>query len=512
MDSKLENTLQFDDTLAVKNFVENRKLQWLDEGHFFAGIDSTLQREAGTYVYLHRGKRLRAAISGVKSGDIGKSISKKLSEYNNSGFPFATILIDSIDLDDGVLTGELSIRPGPEIRYDSAFFFESVKTSHHYIYHLLDVVPGAVFKESTYQQIEERVKRAPFLLLKRPTDIGFSQNLATIFLDLEEQTTNSFQGVLGLQQNQEGGTSIVGSLDFSAQNLFGAGHQFAFSWESFAESSQSLDLYYRHAYLLDSKISPSVRFNLLRQDTTFLTRETSIGINTYVGSNISLSIEFEGSNGSLISSNVENVSLRNLADYRRNFYQLALSKGHAASLNKLSQGIVWATSVGVGTKEVEKNTALPSSFYDSIALKTNFLRMEGKLAYQIRFGKRKTIFQHIEMGILENQQLLLNELYRVGGFTSLRGFNEKNFFASHYVLSRTEFRAFFENSSFIYAFYDQLLFRRNDLSEYPLGIGLGFALETSTGQFSFALASGNSRTQNLSFAELRAHFGFITKF
>ena len=122
------------------------------------------------------------------------------------------------------------------------------------------------------------------------------------------------------------------------------------------------------------------------------------------------------------------------------------------------------------------------------------------------------IFQDVQIGLLNNKELLTNELYRIGGLSTLRGFNEKNIFASQYALSRVEFRSFFEDDSFIYAFYDQLFFRRSANFDYPLGIGLGFALETTSGQFSFALASGNSKSQSFSFSEMRAHFGFITKF
>ena len=65
---------------------------------------------------------------------------------------------------------------------------------------------------------------------------------------------------------------------------------------------------------------------------------------------------------------------------------------------------------------------------------------------------------------------------------------------------------------FMYVFYDQLWYRRASNDDAPFGIGLGFVLATSTGQFSFALAGGQSENQNLSFSEVRAHFGFISRF
>lgn len=511
-DGNLSDTLAFSDTLAVKNFIESKKIAWLRDGYYFAGIDSSFIRNDSSFFYLHKGRKMGFEISGIKRKSILDGLSKNLASYTNSGYPFASVFLDSITVDGHELKGVMRVNKGPEIFYDSAFFIEKIKTSHNYIYHLLDIVPDDPFEEDVYQKIDSRITRSPFLSLNRPTDISFSQSKAKIYLDLQEQTTNSFQGVLGLQQNQRGGTSIVGSLDLTAQNLFRSGHEFQFNWESFAESSQQLNLFYQHAFLMNAKLSPSFRFGLLKQDTTFITRNTAIGLNMYLGSKTSLLIEYEGTNGALISTDQDELTNGGLADFKRNFYQLALNKGHFRSLASFNQTTMWKVSIGGGTKEIERNVGLPSSFYDTIFLKTNFLRFESRLAYQLKIGKRQTIFHDLQIGILDNKQLLTNELYRLGGLNTLRGFNEKNIFASQFALSRVEFRSFFENNSFIYGFYDQLIFKRSSNIDSPLGIGLGFALETSSGQFSFALASGSSKNQSFSFSEMRAHFGFITKF
>ena len=348
--------------------------------------------------------------------------------------------------------------------------------------------------------------------LKRPADVSFSRGKARIYLDLEEETTNSFKGVLGLQQNQQGGTSLVGSIALSAKNLFSSGHQFKLNWESFAENSQKLDLYYLHAFPLKARISPHFGFSLIKQDTTFITRTTRIGVNTFIGSKVELQLIYEGSRGSLISPTVEELELQDLADYRRSFYEIGISKGFPALLNSYRRGISWSVGVGIGSKEIERNGSIPRSFYDTLSLRTDFFRLNGRFTFQIKVAKRQAIYHDIQVGILENQQLLVNELYRIGGLSTLRGFNEQNFFAKNYGLSRLEFRSFFENESYLYAFYDQLVFQREAELSNPFGIGLGFALDTSTGQFSFALGAGKDENQNLAFSELRVHFGFTTKF
>jgi len=147
-----------------------------------------------------------------------------------------------------------------------------------------------------------------------------------------------------------------------------------------------------------------------------------------------------------------------------------------------------------------------------LSASSNFYRLEGAFAYQARVFKRQAFFHHVTFGFIDNDEILQNELFRVGGLTSLRGFNEKEFFIEQYALSRAEFRSFFEAGSYAYLFYDQMILSRGAFNDAPLGIGLGFALASSAGQFSFALALGDSKSQSLSFETMKAHFGYVSRF
>ncbi len=510
-DELIEKRL-FTDTLAFINFINARQLEWINQGYFFSSLDSIVSKENGIHTFLYKGTKVESAFSGLKKRNILKQLNRKLEQLNNSGYPFATISLDSLALQNDVVSGNLKTSQGPEIRYDSAFFAKKPKTKLKYIYHLLEIKPKELFDESNYAQLTRKISRSPFLSLTQPTDISFSKNGAKIYLDIKENSTNTFEGVAGLQQNTNGETSLVGSLDLSIQNLFRSGHQFYFNWESFAESSQELNLTYNHAFLFESSISPSFKFSLLKQDTTFLTRSTGIGFSTFIFPRISLLVEYEGTNGTLLTSSIQEVEGRRLADYQRNHYRLAFTKGFLNALSRFEEGMTWKVGVGGGTKRITENIQLPASYYDTIDLNTNFVEVDARTAYQIKVGKRQTFFHEIHASGLANNEVLTNELYRIGGLNSLRGFNEKSFFAQYYLLSRLEVRSFFENSSFIYLFYDQLHYGRQRYNESPFGIGFGFALESSAGQFRFAIAGGKSDNQKISFSELRIHFGYTSRF
>lgn len=512
VDGNLDDRIEFKDSIRFARHLNDLQLRWLNDGYYFSGVDSLIEKEGFTLVYLHKGDRLDVDLPDFRGKKLPRFLSGRLKEFANNGYPFASIYLDSTRLSDRTLTGKLMISPGPEIRYDSAYFFETPKTNRSYIFQLLDIVPGELFSEKDYGLVGQKIERSSFLSLGRPTDLSFKDNQAKVFLDVQEFTSSSFQGVLGLQQVQAGKTVAVGSIDLDLQNLFRSGKEFQLHWERFSEESQSLNLFYKHPFFLESKLAPSFRFDLLKQDTTFITRKTGLGLHTFISPRTELFLEFERTNGTLLSTDLESIAQSGLADFTRNTYGLQLSKGRASSLGVLKEGIVWNGAISAGRKNVDRNLNLPDSYYDTIQTETNFYRFEASINYQKRLLKRQAFFHRIESGFLQNDELLTNELYRLGGLNSMRGFNEKSIFAERYLLSRAEFRSFFENNSFAYVFYDQLIYSSRNISDQPFGLGLGFALATSAGQFSFALAVGDSDVQAISFSTMKIHFGYVSKF
>ncbi len=512
LDGDLLDEIQFSDSLQLVDHINQLQIGWVNKGFFFAGVDSVVGTSTNPKVFLHKGVKMKVNLPGYKGAKLELYLHKKLKSYANGGFPFASIKLDSTGLHNGFIKGKLLVDPGPEIFYDSIYFLSELKTNHSYIYQLIDVIPGNRFSEKNYRLISQKVERSPFLSLQGPTDLSFSNNKAKTFLKIKEETSSSFRGVLGLQQVQNGKTTVVGTLELDIQNLFRSGKHFKLGWERFAEESQKLEVYYKHPFFLDSKISPAISFDLLKQNTTFITRKTGLGIYTFITPRVELFLQYEATNGTLLSNDVERIGNSGLADFRRRVYKLEASKGHLTALRKLTNGSWWRLSASGGNKNIERNLSLPDSYYDTIQTRTTFYQVEAAIAYQIKVLKRQSFFHHLTIGTLQNDELLRNELYRLGGLNSLRGFNEKEIFAQSYLLSRAEFRSFFESESFVYVFYDQLIFQNESINDQPFGLGLGFALDTSSGQFSFALGLGNSESQNISFSTMKAHFGYISRF
>ena len=299
---------------------------------------------------------------------------------------------------------------------------------------------------------------------------------------------------------------VTGYLDLNLENLFYSGKQLQLNWQQFAAQSQQLSVGCSHPYLFGSDVLVGGSFELIKQDTTFITRDLSLEVGTFL---FGKSLRFDGSysrhSGSLISPDIERVSSEVYADFATDFYAIRLSRH--SKVNTFRNYLSFGTEATLGRKNIERNTSLPSSYYDTLIETSTVYKLSANMQWQhILFGQT-ALFLEEDMRILENAQILRNELYRVGGLRSLRGFNENFFFAQNYFLTRLELRQYFEQGSYLFLFYDQLFFQAIDQWSQPLGLGTGISLDTNNGLFSFAFALGSSDELPIDINNTKIHLG-----
>ena len=119
-------------------------------------------------------------------------------------------------------------------------------------------------------------------------------------------------------------------------------------------------------------------------------------------------------------------------------------------------------------------------------------------------------------GLLVNDYLYLNDLFRLGGLQSIRGFDEDEFFASQFVFGSIEWRYYLDNESYLLMFYDQAFLGYNlinsDFQDNPSGLGGGMQLSTDGGNFRILYGMGRRIGQGFSFDTFKIHFGYSALF
>lgn len=116
---------------------------------------------------------------------------------------------------------------------------------------------------------------------------------------------------------------------------------------------------------------------------------------------------------------------------------------------------------------------------------------------------------------MRNENLFLNDFFRIGGLKSIRGFNENFFYARSFGYFNLEQRLFFERSSYLMVFVDGGILENPYFAnpmDYPVSFGAGLNLETGSGIFRFIYGVGKSDLQPLEFSYSRIHFGYLARF
>ena len=181
-----------------------------------------------------------------------------------------------------------------------------------------------------------------------------------------------------------------------------------------------------------------------------------------------------------------------------------------------------------GTKTIKKNNELlelkdPNNpgfdfetLYDTVKLKSYHLRIAGLFAKYFPAGKQGTIKTAVNAGVFQSENIFRNELFQIGGYKTLRGFDEESEYVSQYAIATAEYRYLIGLNSYFFGFTDlgwaRNTSRSSKYSHTYFGTGLGLALETKAGIFNLVWAVGKRDDTPFNLRQSKIHFGFINYF
>jgi len=122
----------------------------------------------------------------------------------------------------------------------------------------------------------------------------------------------------------------------------------------------------------------------------------------------------------------------------------------------------------------------------------------------------------VNAGTLLSGNYFRNELFQIGGYKLMRGYDEESIYARHYGIATAEFRLLTGTNSYLFAFTDGGLSRYQDelrqLSRKHIGFGLGMNLQSGNSQVNLSWAVGNANQQGLDFRQSKIHLGILNFF
>ena len=518
---------------------QNVKNLILAEGYLLANIDSQSFTEDSLQAEIFVGDKYKWLALGTKNipeellsrvgyresdfqhqhfspKNFKKLVNKLLEQFANSGYPFANLQLKGIEVDADMVSGILTYEPGPIIYYDSLTITPNNFIKHNFLENYLSTKKGKLFQLKRINEIENSINRLPYALMKDSVLMRFENNLCNIHLSLKPVKANKIDALIGLlpNQKQDNGLLITGYLNLKLQNLFKSGKELSFIWRQYQQESQKLKFHYRHPNLLNSRLGFKVRFDLLKQDSSFLT--TDFGVEAFtLYRNIELSFisSFKSSNS--LSKPLDSLTLPLIADFKLQQFGARIVYSNILAVTNPLRGSGAFLDFRLGSKQISRRSGVADVVYDSINLNSLQIDLSFGGEYNQRVSKLFVIHADITLASIFNKDdLFANDLLRLGGVNSLRGFNDLDLFVSSYVLLRLEPRLILNESSRLFLFYDQAFTNnsRGNLTDQPRGFGAGLMLDTGNGDLQLVYGLGVSGQQSLSLAQSKIHIGYVARF
>ncbi|MFT7589183.1 MAG: outer membrane protein assembly factor BamA, partial [Limisphaerales bacterium] len=452
----------------------------------------------------------------------------------NHGYPFAEIKLDSVQILDDQISASLNLSKHRFIRIDSIRVLGDVALSRSYLRAYLDLQEGQAYNEAAISAISNRIRELPFLRELKPPEILFNGDVASIGLFLEEVNASAFDFLIGVLPNSEitGKLTITGEGSLELRNAFGAGEGLALDFRQLQLGTKEFEVRVDYPYLPLLPFGAQFDFELYLRDSSYLDRRTDFGLTYLFGGNDIIKGYVENKRTVILSYDTAEIlqsrSLPANLDVLTNRYGLEYRIERLDYRFNPRKGYALTFGGSGGTRKILTNESVLSlndptepdfefsSLYDSLDLKTASFTLDLGIDLFQPIGRQSVIHFGISGGWIYGGQLFTNELYRLGGARSLRGFDEESIFASLYQISTLEYRFLIGQNSLFYLFGDlaYLEEKSNEKNrvDWPFGFGAGMNFETGAGIFGLSYALGRQQGNPIEFRAAKIHFGYVNRF
>jgi translocation and assembly module TamA len=472
-------------------------------------------------------ERLQQKHAPFSSADFQGRMIECLKAYQNKGFPFAAF--DSLQMsyreggDDSVYAGIVyQFAPGKLVTIDSVVIDGKVREKTKFIENIVSIYPGDAYNQESIDRARRLLNSSPYFKNAQPAKVEFiSDTKAKVTIKLESRKSGKFDVLLGIlpPSGSNAKLQFTGLIDFQLVSpLFKAGEMLEFRFDKLVGSSQKLRLRYAMPYLFGSPMGIDGEFNLLKQDTSFLTRYFKIGVPYAFSPSLSVRAYYKNKSSNLISTRryEQDTSLvPPILDGKDQTYGIGFSFENLDDRFSPTRGFRIRADGGIGKKKVVRNPRLTENVYEGITINLPKKESEIRIEWYQKYSKRMVLMLANSTYWLDQKQYFQNDLMQVGGSRSIRGFNENQFFTNFYTAITIENRFLLEERSYLFVFSDiAYLEDKAGLVKVmrPFGLGIGLTYETKAGMLSITYAAGQVAGIPFQPSRGKIHIGLVNQF
>ncbi len=417
-------------------------------------------------------------------------VTEILKHYNALGYPFVTVQLKNQAIKDNKLVAFLEIKKNKLRSIDKIIIEGYPDFPTAFIKHQTSLKKTSVYNQQKLINASAALNKLLFVSELKPPAVLFTNDSTQIFLYLQKKKAHQFDGLLGFKTDENSSKlTFYGYANVLFNNLLNKGEQFSVKWNAAGMDRTNFLLNTKLPYLFNSPFSLEGSFELHKQDSTYLVTTVNTGLSYQLNAH-QLKTVYQAQTSSLL--NTTNNS--SLAAFKKNLIGI----GYSYELIKPTRifSTIWETHFNAytGSRTVE-------------GTKTNQQQLEMFVNYTHELNNRNYIFVQNQSKKIISDDYYTNELYFIGGATTIRGFNEQQIRVAAYSILNLEYRFITANDSFLYSISDFGIVKNQvqNTNDALVGLGLGYAFKIPNGFLSLSYAIGKFPRDSFDFQSPKVH-------
>jgi len=435
----------------------------------------------------------------IQTERVPRSLNAIVEIFENQGRSFTEVSLKNIILKKDFIEAYLEIKKSDPRKIDKIVINGYENFPRTYLNHFLQLKNNTLFNHTKLNKSSELINTLPFVSEIKPPEILFTKDSTIVYLFLKKEISNQFDGLVGFTSKETGkGVSFNGYLDLSLNNIFNSGESFSLFWKNNGNERQDFTISTTIPFVFNSGFSFKGAINIYKQDSTFVNTKAKFAIPYALNERHSIGLSFQTESSSNI---LKNSNSSDILDFSTFFYGINYNYQIANQQLLFPIKLNINTELLTGGRKIDGNVSQQSKIY----LRSYYL-------WSLNVNHH--FFIQNESSTILSGTFLINELYRIGGVNSIRGFNEESILASTYSYFNIEYRFSPNNSSYLYSITDLGYLDNQTINKFSqiYSLGLGYAFRTKLGLLNLSYAIGKLSDQQFDLNNSKFHIKIISLF
>ncbi len=427
------------------------------------------------------------------------------NQLMQSGYLRPTVVLDSLLIDDSnrSVSAIINITDGEVALLSDVTWIGLSKTGSPWLERAAGIQPGMVLNEANINRTLSRLYQTKLFEGIAAPEIYLNGETWGLIYSVSERPLTFFDLLVGYVPDLTGKAVIAGTGSLHVRNAGFDGTDLKMNFDRQSPRVGRFLVSVDQNLLFGLPFGISSSFSLVRQDTLWQNRSASLGVWWDVHDNVRVHTALNREVSAAASTS------QGSADLWGTYGEIGIVYDSRNDFDLTSGGLLVNLVAESGRQIVDPHA--------SERFNQNRKRLRGSVDVHLSLTPRNVLIPGFTAGtILSDKAPYVNDLWRIGGTKSLRGYREDQFYATSYLWGNVEYRFLLDPYSYLFTFGStgRLWLPANDLQrditvQKNVGsFGFGLAYQTNLGLLKFTYA----KSPEDPFSNAKVHIGITSGF